>query len=431
MHDPIFRPESVLRGGRWSRARRLAYGLVGAVLAVVPVVASGTPAAAAPQVRPAALAGARFVLAGFGTQQGWQVDRHPRFMADITGDGRADIVGFGDAGVTTSVALGDGGFAAAQLVVGDLGYNQGWRIGTNPRFVTDITGDRRADIVAIGNAGVYTAVSSGNGGFGPLQFESGIFSASSPGGEYFMADMNGDGRSDIYNVNSAGVEVALALGNGQFAPPTFVSRALFLGFKGSPFDDFQVADVTGDGRAEIIAVSTNGPIRNVVALPQGSTYGPPLPAQADATSSPLFNNAIADITGDGKADLVGFDPTQSGSWSAVSRGDGTFTDFARAADNFGAGAGWDFDHPVTLGDVNGDGRADIVGFGSAGVWTATAVGNGTFAPSQFVLAAFGSDPGAGSWHTASHPRFVTDITGDGKADIVGFGDAGVYTSVSN
>ena len=30
---------------------------------------------------------------------GWRVDRHPRFLADLTGDGRADIVGFGDAGV--------------------------------------------------------------------------------------------------------------------------------------------------------------------------------------------------------------------------------------------------------------------------------------------------------------------------------------------
>jgi hypothetical protein len=30
---------------------------------------------------------------------GGRVDRHPRFLADTTGDGRADIVGFGDAGV--------------------------------------------------------------------------------------------------------------------------------------------------------------------------------------------------------------------------------------------------------------------------------------------------------------------------------------------
>jgi hypothetical protein len=27
------------------------------------------------------------------------VEQHPRFLADITGDRRADVVGFGDAGV--------------------------------------------------------------------------------------------------------------------------------------------------------------------------------------------------------------------------------------------------------------------------------------------------------------------------------------------
>ena len=30
---------------------------------------------------------------------GWRVEKHPRFLADTTGDGRADIVGFGNAGV--------------------------------------------------------------------------------------------------------------------------------------------------------------------------------------------------------------------------------------------------------------------------------------------------------------------------------------------
>jgi hypothetical protein len=34
-------------------------------------------------------------------------------MADINGDGRADIIGFGNAGTYTALALGNGGFAAA------------------------------------------------------------------------------------------------------------------------------------------------------------------------------------------------------------------------------------------------------------------------------------------------------------------------------
>ena len=38
--------------------------------------------------------------ANFGYNAGgWRVDQHPRFLADTRGDGRADIVGFGDGGV--------------------------------------------------------------------------------------------------------------------------------------------------------------------------------------------------------------------------------------------------------------------------------------------------------------------------------------------
>ena len=62
----------------------------------------------------------QLVIAEFGYEAGgWQVDKHPRFLADVTGDSRADIVGFGDAGVYVALSNGDGSFQAPQLVVGD------------------------------------------------------------------------------------------------------------------------------------------------------------------------------------------------------------------------------------------------------------------------------------------------------------------------
>ena len=39
------------------------------------------------------------VVGNFGTAQGWQFDKHPQFITDLTGGKRGDIVGFGDAGV--------------------------------------------------------------------------------------------------------------------------------------------------------------------------------------------------------------------------------------------------------------------------------------------------------------------------------------------
>jgi hypothetical protein len=74
----------------------------------------------------------------------------------MTGDGRADIVGFGNAGAYVSLNNGNGTFQAPQLVAGNFGYNAGgWRVDMHPRFLADITGDGRADIVGFGNAGVW------------------------------------------------------------------------------------------------------------------------------------------------------------------------------------------------------------------------------------------------------------------------------------
>ena len=43
------------------------------------------------------------MITNFGYNAGgWRVDQHPRFLADTTGDGRVDIVGFGNAGVYVS-----------------------------------------------------------------------------------------------------------------------------------------------------------------------------------------------------------------------------------------------------------------------------------------------------------------------------------------
>lgn len=99
---------------------------------------------------------------------------------------------------------------------------------------------------------------------------------------------------------------------------------------------------------------------------------------------------------------------------------------------FGTAQGWgDMNvHPRQLADVNGDGRLDIVGFASNGVYVAYGTASGFAAPVH-KLAAFGASPSAGQWGNNSQvPRMVVDINGDGLADIVGFASAGVVVSLS-
>src|SRR5947208_2178055 len=72
-------------------------------------------------------------------------------------------------------------------------------------------------------------------------------------------------------------------------------------------------------------------------------------------------------------------------------------------------------------------KADLVGFGDSGTWSAQSKGDGTFYVPQQVVAAFGRNQG---WDVASHVRVLADVTGEGRGDLVGFGDAGVWVSPS-
>src|SRR4029453_15551236 len=99
---------------------------------------------------------------------------------------------------------------------------------------------------------------------------------------------------------------------------------------------------------------------------------------------------------------------------------------------FGVNAGgWKSENPFppAFADFNGDGMADIVGFSQAGVFESLADASGHFAAPTFELAAFGTN--AGGWSSNdTYPRALADVNGDGSADIVGFGQAGVYVSLA-
>ncbi len=134
------------------------------------------------------------------------------------------------------------------------------------------------------------------------------------------------------------------------------------------------------------------------------------------------------MNGDGRADIVGFG--QSGVFVSLASASGTgaFSDPTFVLSNFGQASGWATQdgYARVLGDVNGDGMADIVGFGQAGVWVSLATGSGNFANPAFGLANFGQ---ASGWSSDDlFHRELGDINGDGKADIVGFGQAGVWAA---
>jgi hypothetical protein len=274
-------------------------------------------------------ADARAVLNDFAYDAGgWRVDKHPRMMGDVDGDGRADIVAFGDAGVYVALGRADGSVGPPQFKLADFGYDAGgWRVDKHPRFLADVNGDGRADIVGFGDAGVYVALGRADGGFDPVQFRLADFGYEAGGWRVdrhprLLADVNGDGRADIVGFGDAGVYVALGRADGGFDPAQL--KIADLGY------------VAGGWRVD------------------------------------KHPRLLADVNGDGRADIVAF-----GDWDvfvALGRADGGFDPIEpQILDLAYEAGGWRTDkHVRLLADVNGDGGADIVAFGDEFVFVAPA-----------------------------------------------------------
>lgn len=330
---------------------------------------------------------------------GWlNNDLYPRELADISGDGRADIVGFGNAGVYVALANSNGGFADqtfSKAMFGSSDSAGGWSSNdTYPRTLGDVNGDGRADIVGFGSEGVYVALSNGGSSFLAPTLNFGSFGASAAAGgwssnsEYprIVADVNGDGRDDLVGFGSAGVYVALANADASF----------------------------------------QGPVLTLNSFGKSTAAG-------GWSDNDLYPRTSGDVNGDGRSDLIGFG--ESGVYVALANGSGGFDSPFLASDAFGhsaASGGWisNDKYPRLVADIDGDGAVDLVGFGGAGVYVASGNGDGTF-DQMFALNSFGADAAAGGWSSNDlYPRVVADFTGDGRADIVGFGAIGVFTSPS-
>jgi uncharacterized delta-60 repeat protein len=313
-----------------------------------------------------------------------------------------------------------------------------------PRELADVNHDGMADIVGFGEAGVYESLATGGGGFGPLSFQLQAFGNSSGGWSSQdkypreLADINHDGMADIVGFGEAGVYVSLAAGGGSFGPLSFQLQAFGNSSGGWSSEDKyprELADVNGDGMADIVGFGEAGVYVSLAT--GGGTFGPlALKLEAFGNSSGGWDSQdhyprhLADLNGDGMADIVGFG--EAGVYVALASGDGNFGPLALKLAAFGPGtSGWvsNDQFPRELADVNGDGKVDIVGFGQNNVFVAFGNGDGSFQP--IVADVHDFTAGAG-WTSEDHnPRLLADVNHDGAADIVGFGQSGVYEALSN
>ncbi|NLG27661.1 MAG: hypothetical protein GX557_07095, partial [Chloroflexi bacterium] len=225
-----------------------------------------------------------------------------------------------------------------------------------------------------------------------------------------VGDVDGDGRADIVGINpDKGVMVGLSTGSSFGRPTNWTTELIWIGDLISPR---KLGDVNGDGKADLVAFKSGEGV--YVALSDGTKFGAATlwsTAFSDYDSQTSRPRTVGDVNGDGKADIVGFHNTE-GVYVGLSNG-ASFetptlwtTQFAYANDNN--------DHRE-LADVNGDGRADIVAFRyNQGVFAALSTGAAFASSSKWF-------DGFKVWRSqARYVRHAADLNGDGLADIIAF-----------
>jgi hypothetical protein len=100
------------------------------------------------------------VVNNFGCNAEWRVDSHPRFLADATGDGFQEIIGFGSRSVLISFSNRDGTFQPPKSAVPNTVATV-QAVGKHPRFLADLTGGWKVDIIGFGNYGVHVSLNNG------------------------------------------------------------------------------------------------------------------------------------------------------------------------------------------------------------------------------------------------------------------------------
>ncbi|MEU7919515.1 FG-GAP repeat domain-containing protein [Micromonospora zamorensis] len=276
---------------------------------------------------------------------------------DVTGDGRDDIVGFTqNALADVYVATSTGGSFAGTSVK----WNDFFSIGGETASTGDVNGDGRDDIVtfAHSNTGdVYVALSTGTAFGGGMKWHDWF----APGAEIgAVGDVDGDGRDDIvaFTHNPAG-DVYVALSTGTGFGPGLKWHEYF-----SPFGEFPaLGDVNGDGRDDLVTF-TQGPAAAsdvIVALSNGSSFGA---AQKwhDLFAVGAELPRVGDINGDGRDDIVTFTCNADADvYAATSTGTGFAGTTVKWNDYFCLAGEFPY-----LGDADGDGRDDLIVFTKGG-----------------------------------------------------------------
>ncbi|MCP2243377.1 RHS repeat-associated core domain-containing protein [Lentzea aerocolonigenes] len=277
-----------------------------------------------------------------------EAPRHKKVKTDFNGDGKDDVVTFtrGD-GAAVFVSLSDG----TKFVQDGWKWHDHFAAQNEIPLTGDFDGDGKADVARFTrgtDARVWVALSDGTK-FGPETKWQDHFAADAE--IPLVGDFNGDGRDDIaaFTRGTEGtVRVAFSDGT-KFASTPVTWLTSFARGTEMP----AVGDVNGDDKDDVVAFTGGDAADVFVALSDGTKFGP-VAKWHDDFAPDAAKGAVGDVDGDGKDDILSF---TNGQVTAASSSGTAFGTSRQWHANFAPG-----DDLPGVGDFTGDGKFDVVSF---------------------------------------------------------------------
>ncbi len=307
-------------------------------------------------------------------------------LADLNGDGKADMVEANYNDGTISVLLGNGN--------GTFQAQQTYAVGTAPRqlVLDDVNGDGVPDLL-VANAGDNTVgvlMGNGNGTFQAMV----TYATGGHPRSLAVGDLNGDGKPDLAVGNYGDDTISVFLNNGD---GTFQAQQTYA--SGANIGTTAVADLNGDGKPDLLVANYHA---NTVSVLLGNGNGTFQSLQTYGTALTPQSIAVGDLNGDGKPDLVLASYLGQAVSVLLGNGDGSF----QAQTSYAVGT---LPYNAVLADINGDGKLDIAAVNYKDSTVSVLLGNGDGSFQAQSTFAAGTTP----WSIGA-----TDLNGDGKADVV-------------